>query len=99
MNSNVNLDSLLSRVDNTLENLEKLKQTVKEDEQEDQIPYLEVNSSCAPNFNTVEDNSVEDLSENPFLSDSLQGIKVPNLDSDGIPLSIESSELLSGIAE
>ena len=97
--TNVNLDNLLGRVDNTLHNLEKLKQTVEENVEKEDIPYLEVHSSCAPNYNIVEPNAVEDLSENPFYSDTLQGIQVPNLDEDGLPLSIESSELLSNIIE
>lgn len=97
-NTETNLDNLLSRVDGTLQNLEKLKQTVEENTTQEEIPYLEVNSSCAPNYNTV-DNSIDDLSENPLAADTLQGIKVPNLDADGVPLSIESSELLSGITE
>ena len=98
-NTEINLDTLLNRVDNTLQNLEKLKQNVEQADETEEIPYLEVNSSCAPNYNTVEDDSVEDLSENPFSRDTLQGIQVPNLDSDGVPLSIESSELLSGITD
>ena len=98
-NTNVNLDNLLGRVDNTLHNLEKLKQTVEENVETEDVPYLEVHSSCAPNYNILEPNAVEDLSENPFSSDTLQGIQVPNLDEDGLPLSIESSELLSNIIE
>lgn len=97
--TNVNLDNLLGRVDNTLHNLEKLKQTVEENVETEDVPYLEVHSSCAPNYNVLEPNAVEDLSENPFSSDTLQGIQVPNLDEDGLPLSIESSELLSNIIE
>lgn len=97
--TNVNLDNLLGRVDNTLHNLEKLKQTVEENVETEDVPYLEVHSSCAPNYNVLESNAVEDLSENPFSSDTLQGIQVPNLDEDGLPLSIESSELLSNIIE
>jgi hypothetical protein len=96
-NTETNLDNLLSRVDGTLQNLEKLKQTVKENTEEEQIPYLEVNSSCAP-FNSVS-GEISDNSEDPLSFDTLQGIKVPNLDNDGVPLSIESSELLSGITE
>ena len=96
---NINLDNLLGRVDNTLHNLDKLKQTVEESIDTEDIPYLEVHSSCAPNYNIVEPNAVEDLSKNPFYSDTLQGIQVPNLDEDGLPLSIESSELLSNIIE
>ena len=96
-NTETNLDNLLSRVDGTLQNLEKLKQTVEENIEEEQVPYLEVNSSCAP-LNLV-NIPVEDKSENPMSSSNLQGVKIPNLDSDGLPLSIESSELLSSITE
>ena len=38
-------------------------------------------------------------SHNPITRDSLEAINVPNLDEDGVPLSIESSELLSGISD
>lgn len=96
-NNESNLDSLLSRVDNTLKNLSKLKQSVETKTEEQDVPYLEVNSSCTPNWNTQKDSTIEDKSDNPMMVDTLQGINVPNLDNDGLPLSIDSSELLSSI--
>ena len=87
------LDSLLSQVDNTLTNLSRLKENVKKKEVITDIPFLKVESSCAP----IIDKTIEDLSPNPLYKESLQSINVPHLDEDGLPLSIESSELLSGI--
>ena len=96
-NSQDNLDSLLSKVDNTLGNLEKLKQSVDKNTDPIQEPlYLQVDSSCAPSWN-MRDPDVDDKSDNPMKMGSLQGLKVPNLDEDGLPLSIDSSELLSSI--
>ena len=96
-NSQNNLDSLLSKVDNTLGNLEKLKQNVDKNIDPIQEPlYLQVDSSCAPSWNS-DSSMVDDESDNPMKMDILQGLKVPNLDEDGLPLSIDSSELLSSI--
>lgn len=89
------LDSLLSQVDNTLTNLSRLRSSVEERQAVREIPFLKVESSCAPNISS----EVQDLSPNPLARDSLEAINVPNLDEDGVPLSIESSELLSGISD
>lgn len=98
-NSSENLSLLLKKVDNTLDNLEKLKMSNEQIDQEQEIPFLEVHSSCAPNYNIVDDDSVKDYSQNPLQNNMLQGIKVPNLDEDGLSMSINSSELLSEITD
>ena len=87
------LDSVLSQLDNTLENLSKLQENVKKTEVITDIPFLKVESSCAQIINKT----IADVSPNPLEPLEPLELNVPHLDEDGLPLSIESSELLSGI--
>jgi hypothetical protein len=88
----LDIDSLINQINNTYTNLLKLQENVVKKEVITDIPFLKVESSCAP----IIDKTIEDLSPNPLYKDSLEVLKVPHLDEEGLStdININYSDLI-----
>jgi len=93
VDSKESLDDLLNKVDSTLNNLKKIKQTTEEKEEDEDILYLEVKNSCSPNYNITADKVIDTTK---LFDELTPNVNLPNSQKEGVSINLDT---VMGLAE